>query len=69
MAGRPELRRFGHLALDALISKLSGRIDVTGWTMMFIFQLLAFGIIMLTLGLLGAYLGAPLTRPAAVLPI
>ena len=43
-------------ALDALISKLSGRIDVTGWTMMFIFQLLAFGIIMLTLGLLGAYL-------------
>ena len=38
-------------ALDALISKLSGRIDVTGWTMMFIFQLLAFGIIMLTLGL------------------
>ena len=43
-------------ALDALISKLSGRIDVTGWTMMFIFQLLSFGIIMLTLGLLGAYL-------------
>lgn len=28
----------------------------SGWTMMFIFQLLAFGIIMLTLGLLGAYL-------------
>ena len=43
-------------ALDALISKLQGEIDVTGWTMMFIFQLLSFGIIMLTLGLLGAYL-------------
>lgn len=43
-------------ALDALISKLTGRIAVTGWTMMFIFQLLSFGIIMLTLGLLGAYL-------------
>lgn len=43
-------------ALDALISKLSGSIDVTGWTMMFIFNLLSFGITMLTLGLLGAYL-------------
>ena len=43
-------------ALDALISKLTGRIEVTGWTMMFIFQLLSFGITMLTLGLLGAYL-------------
>ena len=43
-------------ALDALISKLTGRIEVTGWTMMFIFQLLSFGVIMLTLGLLGAYL-------------
>lgn len=43
-------------ALDALISKLRGQIDVTGWTMMFIFQLLSFGVIMLTLGLLGSYL-------------
>ncbi len=43
-------------ALNALISKLRGEIDVTGWTMMFIFQLLSFGVIMLTLGLLGAYL-------------
>jgi len=43
-------------ALDALISKLLGQIDVTGWTMMFIFQLLSFGVTMLTLGLLGAYL-------------
>ncbi|MEG2950462.1 MAG: glycosyltransferase family 2 protein [Clostridia bacterium] len=43
-------------ALDALVSKLSGRVAVSGWTMMFIFNLLSFGIIMLTLGLLGAYL-------------
>lgn len=43
-------------ALDALISKLTGRIDVTGWTMMFIFDLLSFGVVMMTLGLLGAYL-------------
>lgn len=43
-------------ALDAFVSKLSGKIEVTGWTMMFIFQLLSFGIIMTTLGLLGAYL-------------
>lgn len=43
-------------ALDALVSKLRGSIHVTGWTMMFIFQLLSFGIIMMTLGLLGNYL-------------
>lgn len=43
-------------ALDALVSKLRGNINVDGWTMMFIFQLLSFGITMLTLGLLGAYL-------------
>ena len=43
-------------AIDALVSKLTGRIDVTGWTMMFIFQLLSFGVVMMTLGLLGAYL-------------
>ncbi len=43
-------------ALNALVSKLRGEINVTGWTMMFIFQLLSFGVIMLTLGLLGAYL-------------
>lgn len=43
-------------AIDALISKLRGSIHVTGWTMMFIFQLLSFGIIMMTLGLLGNYL-------------
>ncbi len=43
-------------ALDALFTKLRGDVPVTGWTMMFIFQLLSFGVIMMTLGLLGAYL-------------
>lgn len=43
-------------ALDALISKLTGATDVPGWTMLFIFNLLSFGVIMLTLGLLGGYL-------------
>ena len=33
-------------AIDALVSKLTGHIDVTGWTMMFIFQLLSFGVVM-----------------------
>ncbi len=39
-----------------LIFKLSGLIDVNGWTTLFIFNLLSFGIIMLTLGILGGYL-------------
>ena len=43
-------------ALDALISKLTNQTHVEGWTMLFIFNLLSFGIIMLTLGLLGGYL-------------
>lgn len=43
-------------AIRVLIAKLMGRIDVSGWTTMFIFNLLSFGIIMLTLGILGGYL-------------
>lgn len=39
-----------------LIFKLMGRIEVSGWTTLFIFNLLSFGIIMLTLGILGGYL-------------
>lgn len=39
-----------------LISKLLGLIDVKGWTALFIFNLFSFGIIMLTLGILGGYL-------------
>lgn len=36
--------------------KLFGQIDVSGWTTLFIFNLLSFGIIMLTFGILGSYL-------------
>lgn len=36
--------------------KLFGQIDVSGWTTLFIFNLLSFGTIMLTFGILGNYL-------------
>ena len=39
-----------------LISKLSGSIEVSGWTTLFIFNLFSFGVIMMTLGILGEYL-------------
>lgn len=49
---------FGALiwALVELICKLAGLIEVTGWTTLFIFNLFSFGVIMLTLGILGEYL-------------
>lgn len=43
-------------AVLVLIFKLMGMIEVSGWTTFFIFNLLSFGIIMLTLGILGGYL-------------
>lgn len=43
-------------ALIVLISKLMGKIEVSGFTTLFIFQLFSFGVIMVTLGLLGGYL-------------
>lgn len=43
-------------ALLVLGFKLAGKIDVTGWTTLFIFNLFSFGVIMLTLGILGGYL-------------
>ncbi len=43
-------------AIVVLISKLIGKIAVSGYTTIFIFQLLSFGIIMMTMGLLGSYL-------------
>lgn len=43
-------------AVVVLICKLCGVIDVQGWTLLFIFSLFSFGIIMLTLGILGEYL-------------
>ncbi len=39
-----------------LVNKIIGKIVVTGWTSLFIFNLFAFGIVMVTLGILGEYL-------------
>ena len=49
---------FGALiwALVVLTCKLMGIISVEGWTALFIFNLFSFGVIMLTLGILGEYL-------------
>ena len=49
---------FGSLiwAIVVLVCKLCGTIEVSGWTMLFIFNLFSFGVIMLTLGILGEYL-------------
>lgn len=43
-------------AVIVLVCKLVGAIDVSGWTTLFMFNLFSFGIIMLTLGILGGYL-------------
>lgn len=43
-------------ALVVLICKIAGIIEVSGFTTLFIFNLFSFGIIMLTLGILGEYL-------------
>ena len=43
-------------AIIVLISKLTGNISEVGWTSLFIFNLMSFGIIMMTLGILGEYL-------------
>lgn len=43
-------------AFVVLIFKLTGNIEVSGFTTLFIFQLFSFGIIMMTLGILGNYL-------------
>ena len=37
-------------AIYVLVSKVSGNIDVSGWTTLFIFNLFSFGVIMMTLG-------------------
>lgn len=49
---------FGSLAwaIFVLIFKLFDMIDVSGWTTLFIFNLFSFGVIMMTLGILGEYL-------------
>lgn len=43
-------------ALVVIVLKLTGNIDVTGWTALFVFNLFSFGVIMMTLGILGEYL-------------
>lgn len=43
-------------AMLVLMAKLMGRIQVSGWTTLFIFSLFSYGTIMLTLGILGGYL-------------
>lgn len=43
-------------AIVELICKLAGMIDVSGWTTLFIFNLMSFGIIMFSVGILGEYI-------------
>lgn len=43
-------------AMVIIIAKFAGHVAVTGWTTLFIFQLFSFGLIMVTLGILGEYL-------------
>lgn len=57
-------------AIIVLIARLNNLITVTGWTTLFIFNLFSFGVIMLTLGILGEYLwrtfDASRNRPAYI---
>ena len=43
-------------AIVVFFAKIFGKIVVSGWTTLFIFNLFSFGVIMLTLGILGGYL-------------
>ena len=43
-------------AAVVLVYKLLGMIEVSGWTTLFIFNLFSFGVIMLTMGILGEYI-------------
>lgn len=43
-------------AFVIIVFKLTGQIEISGWTSLFIFSLAAFGVIMLTLGIIGNYL-------------
>ena len=60
-------------AIVVLICKIIGKIQVSGWTTLFIFMLFAFGMIMLTLGILGEYLwrtyDASMGRPPYIIEI
>ena len=58
-------------AIVVLVCKLGGLIAVSGWTTLFIFNLFSFGVIMMTLGILGEYLwrtfDASRNRPAYII--
>ncbi|MEG1752429.1 MAG: glycosyltransferase family 2 protein [Christensenella sp.] len=60
-------------ALFVLTGKITGNIVVNGWTTLIIFQLFSFGIIMMTLGILGGYLwrtfDASRNRPPYIMEI
>ena len=60
-------------AIVVLICKIAGKISVSGWTTLFIFNLFSFGVIMLTLGILGEYLwrtyDASMGRPPDIVEI
>ena len=43
-------------ALIVLIEKLRGVITVQGWTLLFMFDLLSFGVTMFSIGILGEYM-------------
>ena len=39
-----------------IVLKLTGQVDVEGWTLLMVFQLFSFGVIMMTIGILGEYM-------------
>lgn len=43
-------------AVFEIVMKAIGKIEIAGWTTLFVFNLFSFGIIMITLGILGEYL-------------
>ncbi len=43
-------------AIVEIVAKILGAIDVEGWTTLFIFNLVSFGIVMMSLGILGEYI-------------
>lgn len=43
-------------AICVVIFKIAGMIEVSGWTTLFVFNLFSFGVMMLTMGILGEYL-------------
>ena len=60
-------------AIIVAVAHFSGEIPVQGWTTLFIFNLLSFGIIMMTLGIIGNYLwrtfDASRNRPPYIIEI